>query len=58
LFKAGVADAAAVARNGYQAMMAGKTITIPGMRTGLSVEVLRVSPRSLARAVAARTNKH
>jgi uncharacterized protein len=57
LFKAGVADAAAVARNGYRAMMTGKTLAIPDLKTKISMEVLRVSPRYLARAVAARMNK-
>ena len=57
LFKAGVADTVAVARSGYRAMMAGKAIAIPDMKTRLSVEALRISPRFITRAVAARTNK-
>jgi len=57
LFKVGVAEAAAVTEYGYRAMMAGKTITIPGMMNKLSVEAARHSPRAVTRAVAAWLNK-
>jgi short-subunit dehydrogenase len=53
----GMADPAKVAVHSYRAMMAGQTIAIPGMKNKLSVQSLRLSPRSMARAVAARMNR-
>jgi uncharacterized protein len=50
-------DAASVARYGYRSMMKGKTIAVPGVKNKLSVESLRVSPRSVMRIVAGHLNK-
>jgi short-subunit dehydrogenase len=44
-------DAKAVARAGYQALLKGKTLMIPGFRNWLVAESIRVSPRKLATAV-------
>ena len=51
------ADPASVALYGYRSMVKGKTIAIPGMKNKLSLESLRVSPRSVMRVVAGRLNK-
>ncbi|MGH8572211.1 MAG: SDR family NAD(P)-dependent oxidoreductase, partial [Gammaproteobacteria bacterium] len=56
LFK-GVADAGRVALYGYRAMHRGKTIAIPGVANKLSLQALRVSPRSMIRLFAGRLNK-
>jgi hypothetical protein len=57
LFKGPTADPASVALYGYRSMLSGKTIAIPGLTNRLSVESLRVSPRSVARGIAGRLNK-
>jgi uncharacterized protein len=44
-------EAKAVARAGYQALLKGKTLVIPGFRNWLVAESIRVSPRKLATAV-------
>jgi len=56
LFRLGAASAAQVAREGYRAMMKGKPMVIHGLKNKLSVQSLRISPRALARAVAASMN--
>jgi len=56
LFRLGAASAATVARQGYRAMMKGKPMVIHGLKNKLTVQSLRVSPRALARAVAASFN--
>ena len=43
-----VADAAAVARAGYEGFRAGKRIVIPGLINKVGVQSIRVSPRALA----------
>jgi short-subunit dehydrogenase len=43
-----VADAAAVARAGYEGFRAGKRIIIPGLINKIGVQSIRVSPRALA----------
>ena len=43
-----VADAAAVARAGYEGFRAGKRIVIPGLLNKVGVQSIRVSPRALA----------
>lgn len=53
----GAADAASVARYGYRAMLAGKTIAIPGMTMKLALQSLRMSPRALTRVLARQLNK-
>jgi short-subunit dehydrogenase len=52
----GMANPAEVASHSYRAMTAGKTIAIPGMKNKLSIQSLRLSPRSMTRAVAPRLN--
>jgi short-subunit dehydrogenase len=44
-------DAKSVARAGYQGMLRGKTIVIPGARNWLLAESVRFSPRKMATAV-------
>ncbi|HET9255246.1 MAG TPA: SDR family oxidoreductase [Pseudonocardiaceae bacterium] len=56
LFK-GVMAAAPVARYGYRAMLAGKTVAVPGVTMKLALQSLRVSPRWLARRLAGRLNQ-
>jgi short-subunit dehydrogenase len=43
-----VADAAAVARAGYEGFRAGKRIVIPGLINKVGVQSIRLSPRALA----------
>jgi len=56
LFRLGAASPALVARQAYRAMMKGKAIVIHGLKNKLTVQSLRISPRALARAVAATLN--
>ena len=56
LFKT-AADTASVVRYGYRAMLAGKTVAVPGITMKLSLQSLRASPRSMMRVLAARLNK-
>jgi hypothetical protein len=56
LFRLGAADPKQVAAEGYRAMKKGKPMVIHGLRNKLSVQSLRVSPRAVARAVAASLN--
>ena len=56
LFRLGAAPAATVARQGYRAMMKGKPMVVHGLRNKLTVQSLRISPRALARAIAASLN--
>jgi uncharacterized protein len=44
-------DAKTVARDGYQALMAGKTLAISGFRNWLIAESVRFSPRKLVTAI-------
>ncbi|MBZ5653364.1 MAG: SDR family oxidoreductase [Acidobacteriia bacterium] len=44
-------DAKTVARAGYQGLLKGRTIVIPGFRNWLVVESLRISPRKVVTAV-------
>ena len=57
LFKLGAADSAGVAREAYQAMMAGRRLVIHGVTNKLGVQSLRVSPRAVVLALAARLNR-
>ncbi|HKC60716.1 MAG TPA: SDR family NAD(P)-dependent oxidoreductase, partial [Myxococcales bacterium] len=56
LFRLGAASPATVARQGYRAMMNGKAMVVHGLKNKLTVQSLRISPRALARAVAASLN--
>jgi short-subunit dehydrogenase len=46
-----VATAAEVARAGYDGMMAGRAIVIPGVANRIAVQLLRVTPRAVVRRV-------
>ncbi|HJP84847.1 MAG TPA: SDR family oxidoreductase [Gemmatimonadaceae bacterium] len=48
----GVADAEDVAEYGFQAMMAGKRVAVPGFRNKLVAQANRFSPRALSAKVA------
>ncbi len=56
LFRLGAASAATVARQGYRAMMNGRPMVIHGLKNKLLIQSLRLSPRALARAIAAAFN--
>jgi short-subunit dehydrogenase len=56
LFKRGAADAASVARHGYQAMLAGRVVAIPGLQNKLSATAIRVVPRAVVRAMVGKLN--
>jgi len=45
----GVMQAAEVARAGYDGMMAGRAIAIPGLTNRIGVQALRVTPRAMVR---------
>jgi len=57
LFRSGAADAFAVARHGYRAMMAGKVIAIPGFMNKMTTLLIRLGPRAAVRRVAVWMNK-
>ena len=52
LFEAFVMDAPRVARVGYDAMMGGKPLAIPGLRNKLIPVAARIAPRSMLCTVA------
>src|SRR5439155_18968740 len=56
LFRMGAASAPTVARQAYRAMMAGRPMIVHGLRNKLSIQLLRVTPRAISRAVAAALN--
>ena len=57
LFRRGVADAASVAGHAYRAMLAGKVVAIPGLMNKLIAQSIRISPRSVVRALVAYLNR-
>jgi len=57
LFRAGVMNAASVARAGYEGMMRGKLIVIPGLLNRLSALASRILPRGALAGVTARLNR-
>lgn len=46
-----VMDAAAVATAGYQAMMLGRAVVVPGIANKILIQSIRLSPRFLTRAI-------
>jgi short-subunit dehydrogenase len=44
-----VAPAADVARAGYQGMMAGRALVVPGVTNKIGIQLLRIAPRALVR---------
>lgn len=57
LFKGVVANSQPVVRAGYNAMMKGDALVVPGLVNKIIVQSLRVSPRFLVRHLAARLNR-
>ena len=57
LFERGVAASEPVARHGYQAMMRGRPVAVPGLLNKTGVQAVRMSPRSLVRRITARLNR-
>jgi short-subunit dehydrogenase len=57
LFAATVASSEDVAREAYRAMMKGKRMIVHGARNRFLVQSLRVSPRRLVHAIAAKLNQ-
>jgi hypothetical protein len=49
-------DPVKVAEAGYEGMMKGKTMVIPGMRYKLLPLLVRLTPRSITRKIAMRIN--
>jgi len=56
LFRMGAASPEQVAKEAYRAMMAGKPMIVHGVKNKLAVQMLRLSPRSTVRAIAAALN--
>ncbi len=54
LFKLGMADAASVAKAGFDGMMRGKSVVIPGLMNKLVALGPRISPRALLVAISAK----
>ena len=52
----GVMDSAAVAKAGYDGMMAGRRLVIPGLANKLGMQSLRFAPRALAARLAKAVN--
>ena len=52
LFGGGVMDSAAVAREGYEGMMRGARIVIPGLRNRLLAQAVRFTPRRVVTQIA------
>ena len=57
LFRMGATSAGDVALHAYRAMMMGKTISLPGWRAKVGLQLLRFGTRGMARATAARLNR-
>jgi hypothetical protein len=57
LFKLGAADSMGVAREGYEAMKAGRRMVVHGLTNKLGVQAVRVSPRAAVLGLAARLNR-
>ncbi|HEY3667199.1 MAG TPA: SDR family oxidoreductase [Polyangiaceae bacterium] len=57
LFKLGAASAASVANAAYTAMQRGRPMIVHGLMNWLGVQLLRVSPRALVRAITGALNR-
>lgn len=53
----GVADAPTVAREAYEAARAGRAVVIHGLKNKAGVQALRLSPRAVVTALAAKLNR-
>lgn len=51
LKRVGAMDAASVARDGYRALMAGRTLAISGAHNSLVAESVRFAPRMMVMAI-------
>jgi hypothetical protein len=58
LFRLGAASPAAVAREGYRAMMAGRPMIVHGVKNKIATFSVRFSPRSMTRFLAASLNRN
>jgi hypothetical protein len=56
LFRRNVADAAAVAKHAYRAMLAGTVVAVPGVMNKVIVQSIRVAPRASLRRAALALN--
>lgn len=57
LFRIGAADSASVAREAYQAMMAGRARIVHGLTNKIGTQAVRLSPRAAILAITARLNR-
>jgi short-subunit dehydrogenase len=57
LFHLGAMAATDVAKHAYRAMMSGKTMSLPGWRAKLGLQMLRFGSRGMARGIAAKLNQ-
>lgn len=57
LFRLGTATAETVARQAYDAMMAGRAMIVHGLTNKIAAQSLRVSPRAVVRSLVANLNK-
>ena len=57
LFRMGTMSAPEVALHAYRSMLAGKTMSLPGWRAKLGLQMLRFGSRGMARGIAARLNQ-
>src|SRR3954447_1995963 len=57
LFKGSTMDAAAVARAGYDGMLRGRRVVIPGLRNRVVAGAAQIAPRKLATRVARKLNE-
>lgn len=57
LFRLGTATAETVARQAYDAMMAGRPMIVHGLTNKIAAQSLRVSPRAVVRSLVASLNK-
>ena len=57
LFRLGAADSATVAGEAYRAMMAGKRMVVHGAMNRVAAQSVRLSPRSMALALASWLNR-
>lgn len=57
LFKTGVASSESVVKAGFDGMMAGKALVIPGFKNNLGVQLVKVSPRGMVRKLVAKLNR-
>ncbi len=57
LFQAGAVEAVPVVRAGFQGMMKGKALVIPGARNSVQLQALRIAPRRWVKKIAGYLNQ-